>query len=352
MVSDKREYLILAAFILLPVTILTAGLIHDGHRIALFTFSLGLLAVCVRNPWLMGLMMWAMCWQIAILVLTFTMVNKPPIVFTATDQYIYYICAGVIFILVKGSKIPNEHWYNAICGVTVFELVMGCFQFFKLDPYTWALNHFVMTVSLWDGINGTLGNPNFHCAFLAISLPFFFRKGWRWFIPLIAFFLIYSKTSTSVASACAAVAVYFWHWTWLVAAGLAACVYAFWYDTGILINERFGYWRDAIDIMGLWPLSYLVGMGPGVGFRHDWPLHNEWLTIYYRYGLVGLSFVVGYVVTAYRENRILFAAFVAACVNAIGNYPLHLAPSVFLLMIVMGLMERERENDQLMRIEK
>lgn len=345
MVSDKREYLILAAFVLLPVTILTAGLIHDGHRLAFFTFCLGLLAVYVRNPWLMGLMLWAMAWQATILIITFTMPAKPPIVFTATDQYIYYLCAAVVFVVAKESRLPIEHWYNAICGVAIFEMVIGAFQFFKFDPYTWALNHFVQTISLWDGINGTLGNPNFHCAFLAISLPFFFRRGWRWFIPVIAFFLVYSHTSTSVASACAAVAVFFWHWSWMVAMGLAAAVYAFWYDGNIIGNERFGYWRGALETMGLWPVSYLVGMGPGIGFRHEWPLHNEWVTLFYRYGAIGLAFAAGYVVTAYRENRILFAAFVAACVNCIGSYPLHLAPSVFLIMIICGLMEREKLNE-------
>lgn len=346
MQSDKREYLILTAFILLPVTILTAGLIHDGQRIAFFTFSLGLLAVYVRNPWLMGLMFWAMAWQITILILTFTMIQKPPIVFTATDQYIYYICAAAVFVAVKHSKLDNETYYNAICAATVFQLAMGVFQFFKFDPYTWALNFFVQTVSLWDGINGTLGNPNFHCAFLAISLPMFFRSGWRWFVPLIAFFLVYSHTSTSVVAACAAVAVYFWHWTWLVAMGMAGAVYAFWYDGNILGNERFGYWRGALELMALWKPSYVFGMGPGVGFTHEWPLHNEWLTLFYRYGLVGLSCAAGYVVTAYRGNKILFASLVAFCVNAIGNYPAHLAPSVFLLMIVMGLIEREKESER------
>lgn len=349
MTSDKREYLILAAFVLLPVTILTSGLIHDGHRIAFFTLSLGVLAVYVRNPWLMGLMFWAMAWQITILILTFTMLQKPPVIYTATDQYIYYLCAGLAFVAVKYSKIPNEHWYNAICTVTIFQMVIGACQFFKLDPYTVFLNYFVMTVSLWDGINGTLGNPNFHCAFLAISLPFFFRDKWKWFIPAIAFFLIYSHTSTSVVAACAAVAVFFWHWTWVVAAGLMACVYAFWYDGNIMGNERFGYWRSALENMAIWPISYLTGMGPGVGFRHEWPLHNEWMTIFYRYGAVGLACAVGYVFTAYRDNRILFAALVAASVNAIGNYPLHLAPSVFLLMIVMGLMEREKEQCEVLK---
>ncbi|MBA7562989.1 hypothetical protein ES708_04642 [subsurface metagenome] len=70
-------------------------------------------------------------------------------------------------------------------------------------------------------------------------------------------------------------------------------------------------------------------------------MHNDWLTLFYQYGLVGLSFVIGFVMTIYRGNKMLFSAFIIILVNMVGNYPLHLAPSAFLIIIIVGLMEKE-----------
>lgn len=62
-----------------------------------------------------------------------------------------------------------------------------------------------------------------------------------------------------------------------------------------------------------------------------------------------MGIIAGYIITIYRGNKILFGAFCAACVNAIGNYPLHLPPSAFLIIMIIGLIEKERIESAIKR---
>jgi len=90
--------------------------------------------------------------------------------------------------------------------------------------------------------------------------------------------------------------------------------------------------------------TFIFGCGAGAYWGKGFPLHNEWVDLFFRFGLIGLVLIVAFLVTLYRENRILYAAMIIACVDAIGSYPFHLAPSLFLVLIIVGLIERQKEH--------
>ena len=92
------------------------------------------------------------------------------------------------------------------------------------------------------------------------------------------------------------------------------------------------------DSVGDW----LFGFGPGASWGHRFAIHNEWLTILFLYGLTGLICIGGFIRTIDRSDKMLFTSFIIICLNMIPNYPLHLAPSVFLIIVVLGLMERRK----------
>jgi hypothetical protein len=125
--------------------------------------------------------------------------------------------------------------------------------------------------------------------------------------------------------------------------GLIVCLsYACFQHSAIWSNPRWVDWAAALKQLTVHPLVIIFGMGPGAGWGKVYPMHNEWLQGLHQFGLIGLTFMAGYVITIYRCNRILFTAFMIAVVNMFGNYSLHLSPSAFLIIVIAGLIERER----------
>jgi hypothetical protein len=104
-------------------------------------------------------------------------------------------------------------------------------------------------------------------------------------------------------------------------------------------------WREALGLIFYHPVMTILGSGPGAWWGHPFPMHNEFLQGWHQYGSIGLLLILGYVVTIYRRSPVLFSAFIIMCVNMAGNYPLHLAPSGFLFIMIAALIEREKANE-------
>jgi len=178
-------------------------------------------------------------------------------------------------------------------------------------------------------------------------LPFFFRKGWKKFIPLLVITLIpldpNAASAGAVGSAIAGAVVYYGTWQIVAVLGLAGVAF-FIYDYESIFNgPRLEWWSMAFAKSTASARAFLFGYGPGVKTGLPHPLHNEWLEALLRYGVTGVILLLSAIARlAENQDRILFAALIAAMVNCTANYPLHLPPSAFLILIILGLMERER----------
>jgi hypothetical protein len=373
----QAGYILLPMFFFLVPPGFASGTLKasDGHIAAFMIFAFIVAGAQARNVWVK-----AFGWYVAFYIcfFEFLILFKPfgIVVFRHGWITIFEHCVYIFFGFFFYNEIANSHskienYYDAICIGAVVQIIHGLPQIFNYWPYFEFLN--------WIGIHvtnpvpaavGTLVNQNFFSAYLSISLIFClrsrryaitirpmrripglktgrmasFRINWRWFIPFIVIHLLLSKTSTAVASAVAGVIVYYGAlWVIIIPVLIVGAVFI-WADGSVFVSERYQFWMEALRNYRLDTVHLLIGHGPGISWGKQWHLHNDWLQLFWQFGMTGIYIIIGYVLNIYRGNRILFAAFVAVCINMIGNFPVHLAPSAFLIIMILGLIEREKEN--------
>jgi uncharacterized protein YjeT (DUF2065 family) len=117
---------------------------------------------------------------------------------------------------------------------------------------------------------------------------------------------------------------------------------------------RFGMWLVALGkLVSSW-VRFIFGFGPSADWGKVYPLHSEYMTVFFEFGLIGLTLLLGYIFTTARyliksKSVLLGSCFAIACLDITGTYNLHIAPIAFLIIIICGLIERER-NAKLLNI--
>jgi len=350
------KYILPLAFLLVPFAVLSGGLIHISHHFALIIAGAFLLGAYIKNRWVSAFFFMCGAWQIALCLIVLTNKMHPQMLAGSLYSFMFLLVAGIIYISVYESKLKTETFYNFICVSALLQIVICLTQYFlNFDPHRYLVGLFAQVgASLTEStVTGTLFNPDFVAAYLAISLPFFFRgklksfkPQWWWATIPISLILIVSKSSSAAIPAIIGTAFYFGGIKY-VALGIIPIAAYILYDRPFeqlnaqLEGGRGAIWMQAWEQIKTQPfVKFLFGNGSMISNRY--PLHSEWLTMFQQYGLVGLSLLVGYIATIHRKNRVLFTAFIIAAINMLGNYPLHLAPSAFLILLIVGLIERER----------
>ena len=343
------------SFLLLPFAIFSGGLIHQGHHNAIMVAGLFIAASLVTNIWIRAFMYYACVWNIYFSLL---------ILLGATNKYtlgkgygfgFYLMITAIILIAVYQSKLRNETFYNLICVAAILQSLLAVIQLNGWDP-VFALYGNIVEIKRGmavENITGTMGNNNFLALYLAMSLPFFFRKMWWYFVPVIVVLLFIAITSTAMVAMVIGCLYYFWprvKKVYLALMTLPFVIYVVITKQSLTINffssthDRFDFWIQAWNQVTQSWYSIIFGLGPAAPWAHRFPLHNEWVTAFHHFGIIGCMFIAGYLLTIYRKNRMLLSAFIVACIGAMGTYPMHLAPSAFLILIIIGLMEREKNN--------
>jgi len=338
----------LAGLIIIPLYVL-ASVVHQGHVNMMMLACFVGLSLSLPNKWLSGFGLYISVWWLTVYLMVFS--GMLDIVFNAVtiDAALFLIFASVIFLAVYHSKYSNNTWFNIICISALIQCAIGILQYFNLDLVSWGLSHFVKVEGDFP-FNipcGTLGNPNFLGAYVAIATPLFIRDKWFWFIPVLFFTLYIAHTSMAVVAVVIGLSYFIGGWRLVVVSSLCIILYA------TLVNphdgfgnERVGMWIDGIQkITHSWE-SILFGFGPGIQWKAGDQLHNEYLMTVWNYGLIGLTFLIGFIVTIHRQNRWLFTAFIILCVDMIGNHALHTTPTALLAVVIIVLIERERNEKQ------
>lgn len=332
--------------VLLPLLWISPGRPRHGQLIVFMMIALAAVSSQIKNIWLRFFGYYIATWVVVSWVVTLFNPKFGIIAFLTTDQATYILAGYIILLLVINSNEKIEFFYNWICVAVIAQCLIAIPQQYGCFPYVGFLNYIGLktTNPVANLAVGTLENGNFFAAFIAISLPFFFRKYWCYFIPVIVYHLVLSTTTTAVVAALVGVVVLYNTWWVVIIAIIAGNIFA--YSDGTLSqvlgkSARVDFCKECIGNIKTIP-QLIFGHGLGVSWGQGFPLHNEWIQGLFEIGVVGMGLVTGYVFTVYRQNKILFAAFCAACVNCIGNYPIHLPPSAFLIIIIIGLIERER----------
>ena len=272
----------------------------------------------------------------------------PPELSTSMIDFLLPVFVGMVFFLsIYRGDLPFEVWANVICIVATIQAVISILQMCGIDPIVPVLNCFVDVYGQmpFTTPTGTMGNQNFLAAFLAISLPFFFRGKWKWPLPIVIYALILTKTTTAIAAAIIGTVYFYFGWKWAIGSILPAFViYAIKYNGTVLTNARVEYWLDAWRSTSHSWQTLLFGWGPGITWKSGNMLHSEYVNTFFSFGLIGVVLMVGYIMDVHKINKMLFSAFIVACIDMIGNHALHITTTATLILVVVALSEREREE--------
>jgi len=362
----KKDLIPLSLFGLVPFAFISPGIVHVGHQFFLVLTTLVIMGILIKNRWLRVMFAYIALWQLIIFVSGFLALDMfsrriNPQVGQGFSQVSFAISAAIIFKWASESKIKLTTVYNFICVTVLIQMLIAIFQLNGIDPVFNLLAKLFKVARKLDPsfATGTLGNNNFFAAYIAITLPFFFRGKWRWFIFPIAAFLLTTTTSSAVFAVLTGIAYYYRDislpqykigkkWRYLIGAILLILlcfIYTTVADVPFWKSPRFGMWSKGLNKVYSGGIGRIVfGLGPGASWGSRGTLHNEWLSLFFHYGLMGMVLLTGFVVNMYKGNKILFTAFVIASVNALGNLSMHLAPSAFLIIMIAGLCEREKYN--------
>jgi len=332
--------LISLAILLVPFAFLRGGVIHLGHQWGFVIVALLVLSTQVRNIWIKLFIWYTTIWTLFILI---TNLYDPVSFIRSYEAYKFLTYIIIVFLIYQGvlkSKCKKKTFYLLIRISILVQLSLAWIQYFGFDPITFYLDG----VKSGGGTTiGSLGNTNFLAAYVAIGAPFFLSGRWRWFLIPISLMLLVSNTTTAVLSAACGVGAYF-GLKWVVYLFGLSSLFPIFLDEGVFIEcPRWGWWSTALQDMVSVPSSLFVGFGPAADTGLKFPLHNEWLEMLYHFGIVGLVLVAGYIRSIVNTgDRMLLGALIAVLVNCLGNYPLHLAPSLLLILVIFALMEKDK----------
>jgi hypothetical protein len=370
--------------IMLPV-------IWEGERLFFIIMFLPILAFSIKNIWIRVFLLYAFAWQIFLQLSTFLHPTKQTV--ESLTVVIFIILGVLLFKFVSESKIKKETWFNVIRVAVLIQVVISILQYFNFNIVVKIMALFIKTVDLMPGFcNGTLGNKDYLTAFIAISLPLFI--GWKtikwhihrpfWLdlsfnIPLLAIlFILFVGPTMATLAAIIGLAIYFRRgWKLYIPAFLLICGVLYYYVViqGYHLHEfqmlsgqlqdlyyrggtfikvtsdgdigRFGMWIAACGkLFSSWT-RLIFGFGPAANWGMPYSLHSEYVTMFFEYGLVGLILLLGYVFSTARyliksKNILLGSCFVIAFLDIMATFNMHIAPVAFLVIIICGLIEREK----------
>ena len=110
---------------------------------------------------------------------------------------------------------------------------------------------------------------------------------------------------------------------------------------------RFGMWVTAAWYLVHDWFALVFGFGPGAGWGKPYPLHSEYVSMWFQFGIVGIGILISYIVRTAKflwesGDSVLLSAFAIICLDMVGNFPVEVASTAFLIIIVCGLIERDR----------
>lgn len=377
---------------LLPFMFLAPGLIWTSQAMWFFICPMFVMAFSIRNLWVRVFLMWITAWQMVVLMAQFS--SHRVEVGPSLGIFMAVMAGAVIYKFVSEGNVPDETWAKFIRAAAIIQILLAIPQYFGHNPFMEVVRLFLPVEERLIGhMVGTLGNRNYLAAFIAFSIPFFI--GWgtfkigRWSVnPALVGIFIFLGFCLSPGTLAAILGLAFlisynlpfWKRMLSLSTAVKVCVIytaAYVLTTGHHLNEfqdlpaqiqtlldtgrlpldhftgdvgRFAMWMTALGKLMASPLFFVLGFGPAAHWGRNYPIHGQYISVWYQFGLVGLMLIVGYVITTYRmlarkkELRLL-TALVIICLDCVANFPGQIASTAFLIVIILGLIERKRLNE-------
>ena len=236
---------------------------------------------------------------------------------------------------------------------------LGVFQIYGHDNFDGAKG--------WLSANrtiGFLGNPMVAGGFVSIASQFnlFFRKRINYvfyFIAFVATVVTSTTTAPAVFIVCAFIYFIIYRRSVGICLGILSIIglgAAFKFKDFYSFSDRLEVWKQTVEWW--WKMPY-TGLGLGNFRTHNllvkttrwWQVHSEPLQILHELGILGFSLVGLIVIDFYRRLKFKREVFVCGLVvfsgilNSITTFPLHIAPTMFLIIIGFAFKEILEQED-------
>lgn len=304
-----------------------------------------------------------------------------------------FLSFGLLYILSTNVEKP-ELLYDVICVSAILCVIWQTLQLYGL----WVM----MLPALNKAYVGLLSNTNETSAFLAISLPCFFRGKWKWFIPIILLGLFFGKSVGGIVAA--SVAGLIWlclnrkeiGWKKFSAAilvGLIICsIYMI--NRGFSVEQhkqgRWKYWTDMAPISNMKLFGWGMGqfkfvmpllqaptllkpqhrmilyqnvgdkkafenaveyVGVDNALKNNWTeiwleAHNEYMEIWFMSGLFGLLMALYAIYHTLMMPSALIPkyGFLTACISAIWFFSFQIAPIAIISILYLGVIHAQNNS--------
>lgn len=302
------------------------------------------------NPWLAGFLMLAL---VSMYYPFYT--NRSYLTF-------HHIFLGLVWYYALAAYLKPEyvkHILDAICIAALANVVLMALQELGLDPI------FIDRISKGPHryATGFMGNTNLASAYISLSLPAFFRKGWYWCIVPLAAAVVAASASMGFIALCLGLAI--WYFSNIgraavyqipIAVSLIILFFIFVDTPG---TERFTplkmtlkaykqHWVMGSGI-GHWQVVFKKPIVTKIGGQlvsSRWAtLHNEPVQAMFEMGVLFPVLVAGYMWRAYRkfERRAFIPAIgvILVIVSSMGNFIFHIGSTSMLGLTWLALYDKE-----------
>jgi len=368
--SFKPKYL---AYLIFPIalTFLFVGTQRNGNMMLFLTAGGFLLSFLIQDKWIKTFYLWSIalgligyCFLIGKMDHTFYVLHM-----SAMDSLVKLSVAMLIYSVASRIQVAEfESVFNVICILILIECFLYILQYFGLNLLIAVSSSLGYEIRPGQGA-ATLGNINFFAICLAITLPLFFRKRWAWCLLFIIPILISARTAGAALAAAGAVA----YWAWktkgnsrlltglaiLTIIGTGLTIFFVWFDPKSFALDpfRIGLWNT---MLASWHQWALIGNGIGslpmlLKVEHA---HNDFLEAIFEGGIPYFVCITGFVICFLRRSirehnkndLIIISGLIALGISSLFHYPLHLAPSGFIALVLLGMYTSGGRNGRLLNL--
>jgi hypothetical protein len=263
-----------------------------------------------------------------------------------TANIVFGIVAVVVLRIIFVSATMRRIATIGLILLLAFEVVAVFSQFLNMPFLNYGLNK--------DFVHGTFGHHNFLGAFLAFVAPL---MPW-WLLPLPFIGILTSASLLSFVAAVGGLIVQIPNKIHrLIFLLCSACFIAFffWNKSHDSAWSRIRIWKTAlVDLDGSF-LYLLIGRGLGSWLhlqlrdevdpeQYFWQAHNEYLQLFIELGLVGLVFVIAFIV-AHHNEFLTHGSLVAVLISASAIYVFHVPTLVGPLLVVVALFTKNTNQE-------
>jgi hypothetical protein len=368
--DNQRDRVLASLIIIVPLFLFGPGDAQQGQIYGLLLGCFVYLALSLPNKVLGVFMLYVAAYFAYFLSSVFARTLIPEVAGVAIDAILFLMIGAIIYTGIANCKKKNIKWFiNAVCIAALIQAVLATLQSTDVNPVVALLSNVVNIDAPKGGMNinspvGTLMNTNYLSIFVAVSVPLFFRKWWKFFIPVLLYAIFVSKCRTAILSLFAGCIYFAWYhrsrWSVIdkierfpwITSFVPLIIFAFIViatrSSNLSVIERYNdYWVPVYQILsGHWQFM-VFGVGPGITLTVNNHIHSSYFGIAFSYGLIGIAYLAAFVWTINKKHPLLTMSLVIILTDMTLNHFWTIPTTGLEGLFILGLVERMKDEEWL-----